>query len=120
MRLIIDLGIKVAKTKRPKNIYFCSSYDLQELKDVLLKCHQSDTIVLASSKSFETAEILKNLDYVKSWFGKQSDTNFSDHLYGISANVKAMLPRGASSKGWPWGTCCCDAILCVGGVWRRF
>ncbi len=78
----------------PINIYFCSSYDLLELRDVLLKCRQSETIVFASSKSFETSEILKNLDYIKSWFSEQTDVNLNDHLYGISANAKAMTSCG--------------------------
>tara|TARA_A100000164_G_scaffold373082_1_gene403520 strand:- start:1592 stop:3073 length:1482 start_codon:yes stop_codon:yes gene_type:complete len=76
------------------NIYFCSSYDLLELGDVLRNCNQSETIIFASSKSFETSEILKNLDYVKSWYGKNSDVGFYDHLYGISANALAMTAYG--------------------------
>ena len=78
----------------PKNIYFCSSYDLQELQETLQKCQQNETIVFVSSKSFETSEILKNLEYVKSWFKKQTDVNFEERLYGISANAEAMTSYG--------------------------
>ena len=78
----------------PKNIHFCSSYDLEELKGVLLKCRQIETIVFASSKSFETSEIIKNLNYVKSWFNDKPDINLEDHLYGISANTQAMTANG--------------------------
>ena len=46
----------------PFNIYFCSSYDLLELQDALRSCNQEETLVFAVSKSFETSEILKNLD----------------------------------------------------------
>ena len=43
----------------------------------------------------ETAKIiLKNLDHVKSWYGKNSDVGFYDHLYGISANALAMTAYG--------------------------
>ena len=76
------------------NVFFCSSYDLLELSDVLRNCTQSETIIFASSKSFETSEILKNLEYVKSWYGKNPDVNFFDHLYGISANASAMTAYG--------------------------
>tara|TARA_B100000963_G_scaffold75282_1_gene63425 strand:- start:2593 stop:4077 length:1485 start_codon:yes stop_codon:yes gene_type:complete len=76
------------------NIYFCSSYDLHEIKDALRKCQQSETIVFVSSKSFETSEILKNLEYVKTWFGYKAQINVEDHLYGISANATAMSEFG--------------------------
>ncbi len=76
------------------NIHFCSSYELEEIKYALRKCRQSETIVFVSSKSFETSEILKNLEYVKSWYGEEPQINFEDHLYGISANASAMTDLG--------------------------
>ena len=76
------------------NIYFCSSYDLEELKAALRKCIQSETIVFVSSKSFGTSEILKNLEYVKDWFRDRPGVNLEDHLYGISANASAMTHFG--------------------------
>ncbi len=78
----------------PVNIYFCSSYDLLELKDVLRNCNQSETIIFASSKSFETLEILKNLNYAKSWLVEDPEINFEDHLFGISSNASAMNNYG--------------------------
>ena len=80
------------------NIYFCSSYDLEEIKVILRKCQQSDTIVFASSKSFETSEILKNLEHVKTWFSDKPEINFEDHLYGISANACAMTNFGIKEE----------------------
>ena len=76
------------------NIYFCSSYDLMELKDALSLCNQEETLVFAVSKSFETSEILKNLDYVKTWFSETSAIDFRDYLYGISSNLSAMRDYG--------------------------
>ena len=76
------------------NIYFCSSYDLLELKDALSLCNQEETLVFAVSKSFETSEILKNLDYVKTWFSETSALDFRDYLYGISSNLSAMKDYG--------------------------
>ena len=76
------------------NIYFCSSFDLEEIKYALRECQQIDTIVFACSKSFKTFEIMKNLEYVKSWFSKKPEINFEDHLYGISSNASAMTDFG--------------------------
>ena len=78
----------------PIKIHFCSSYDLQELKDTLRYCQQKETIVFASSKSFETSEIIKNLNFVKSWFAQKPDLILENHLYGISANSSAMTSNG--------------------------
>ncbi len=76
------------------SLFFCSSFDLEEIKDALKKCQQSETIVFVSSKSFETLEILKNLKYVKSWFSKQPEINIEEHLYGVSSNASAMSDFG--------------------------
>ncbi len=78
----------------PINIYFCSSYDLLELSDVLRNCNQSETIIFASSKSFETSEIFKNLDHVRSWFGEKPDIDFYEHLFAVSSNVSSMNSYG--------------------------
>jgi glucose-6-phosphate isomerase len=75
-------------------VYFCSSYDLLELSDALRSCTQEDTIVFAVSKSFETIEILKNLDYIKSWFSDTPHVDFRDRLYGVSSNMSAMTDYG--------------------------
>ncbi len=93
-RLGPELLSEFQSLEGPVNIYFCSSYDLLELGDVLKKCNQSETIIFASSKSFETFEIIKNLDYVKSWYEQNSDVDFHDHLFGISSNVQAMTAYG--------------------------
>ena len=78
----------------PINTFFCSSFDLLELSDVLRDCNQSETIIIVSSKSFETSEILKNLDHVKSWLSQNPDIECNDHLYGISANTSSMTAHG--------------------------
>ncbi len=82
----------------PVNIYFCSSYDLLELRDVLRNCNQNETVIFASSKSFQTSEILKNLDYVKSWYEEKPDIDFYEHLYAISANVSSMSAYGINKS----------------------
>ncbi len=78
----------------PIKVHFCSSYDLQELKDTLRHCRQEETLVVASSKSFETSEVIKNLNFVKSWFAQNPDLIMENHLYGISANSSSMTSHG--------------------------
>ena len=89
-RLGPELLSEFLSSDGPVNIFYCSSYDLLELNNVLRNCKQHETLVFASSKSFETSEILKNLNHLKSWFEENPDIDFQDHLYGISANAKAM------------------------------
>ena len=78
----------------PIKVYFCSSYDLLELEDVLNNCKQSETLLFVSSKSFETSEVIKNLERAKSWFKKDQSINLQDHIYGISSNQSAMFVHG--------------------------
>ena len=72
------------------NVFFCSSYDLLELKDALARCDQSETIFLASSKSFATPEILKNLELIKEWFQSTDRIDYKDLLFGVSSDSEAM------------------------------
>ena len=80
------------------NIFFCSSYDLLELKDTLVECDQTETIVLASSKSFTTSEILKNLEFVKEWFQGVIGNNYKDQMFGVSSDAKAMDAFGIKKE----------------------
>ena len=64
-----------------KKVYFCSSLDLIELKEALSLCKQEDTVVLVSSKSFKTSEILKNFDYVRLWFDENPEIKFSQQVF---------------------------------------
>ena len=93
-RLGAELLQEFQSNLNPLNIYFCSSYDLLELKDALKDCKQDETLVFAVSKSFETSEVLKNLEYIKSWFSETANLDFRDHFYGISSNSSAMTDYG--------------------------
>ena len=84
--------------KESLNIFFCSSYDLLELKDALERCDQSETIFLASSKSFATSEILKNINFVKEWFKNRDGIDFFDQLFGVSSDAEAMDAFGIKKE----------------------
>tara|TARA_Y100000768_G_scaffold2205_2_gene1648 strand:+ start:11012 stop:12502 length:1491 start_codon:yes stop_codon:yes gene_type:complete len=79
-------------------VYYCSSLDLLELQDILTHCFQSETAVLVSSKSFETYEILKNLEFIKSWFEKKPDVDYKRHLFAISSNISLMTKAGVPEE----------------------
>ena len=84
--------------KESLNIFFCSSYDLLELKDALERCDQNETIFLVSSKSFTTSEILKNLDFVKEWFNDRDGIDYFDQLFGVSSDAEAMNDLGIKKE----------------------
>ncbi len=79
-------------------VHFCSSYDLLELKKALSECEYKDTVFFVLSKSFETQEIIKNLNYVKSWFELTSDYDLVDNLYGVSSNSTLMSAHGIKKE----------------------
>ncbi len=93
-RLGAELLHEFQSATNPLNLYFCSSYDLLELNDSLRLCIQEETIVLVVSKSFETLEVLKNLDHVKSWYLNTAHLDYRDYVYGISSNTNAMKDYG--------------------------
>lgn len=89
-RLGPELIYEFQSNNEPINVHFCSSFDLLELKDVLRHCKQTETYIFVSSKSFKTPEILKNLDFVKSWFSEVPNIKFQDHFYGVSSSPEEM------------------------------
>ncbi len=95
-RLGPELLCEFQSSLKEKKVYFCSSLDLIELKEALNLCKQEDTIVFVSSKSFQTSEILKNLDYVRSWFDELPEKKFTQQVYGISSDAKEMSRQGIS------------------------
>lgn len=97
-RLGPELLCEFQSNKGPFNVFFCSSYDLLELKAVLELCKQEETIVIASSKSFTTSEVLKNLRFVKDWYKENQNLNLIDYLYGISADPIAMDAFGIKKE----------------------
>ena len=110
-RLGPELLTEFQSLNDPFNVYFCSSYDLLELRDALRNCNQSETIIFTSSKSFETPEILKNLDYAKSWLSLSPEISYEDHLFGISSNGSAMTNYGIKE---------CNQYLILDSLGGRF
>lgn len=80
------------------NLHFCSSYDLLELKSAIQKCQPDKTLVIISSKSFRTEEIIQNMNYIKLWLKDSLGENFDCNLYGISSNSLAMTEFGIKQE----------------------
>lgn len=80
------------------NVFFCSSYDLVELKNAICRCNQHETLVLVASKSFGTSEVLKNLSLITDWFEETDKVNLTDHLYAVSADTNAMESFGVKKE----------------------
>ena len=89
-----ELLVEFVNKNEPLSIFFCSSYDLLELKNTLQKCYQMETIVVVSSKSFSTYETIKNLNMIKAWFDEKPEINPEDHIYGVSSDKERMKAFG--------------------------
>lgn len=93
-RLGPELLYEFQNKSGPIDIHFCSSYDLLEQKQALADCKQKETIAIISSKSFETREIMKNFEYLKSWYQQKPGIDLKSHLYAISSDKTAMTQHG--------------------------
>lgn len=88
----------ISEDSQTMKLYFCSSYDLIELKDALNKCKTKETILLISSKSFNTMEIIKNANFAKAWLRDSIGEQYVDHIYGISCNQDSMTKFGIKDE----------------------
>ena len=75
-------------------VYYCSSYDLIELKEVLSVCNPARTIIVISSKSFSTPEVIENANKAKNWLENLVGESCWDQIFGISSNKKGMTEFG--------------------------
>ena len=60
------------------NIHFIGNIDAHQLVDVLSKCHVDTTLVIGVSKTFSTAETLKNLKTISNWFERNGKSDVFD------------------------------------------
>jgi glucose-6-phosphate isomerase len=75
-------------------VYYCSSYDFIELEEVMSKLNPSRTIVVISSKSFKTPEVLQNANKAKDWLKNSLGELCWDQILGISSNKEEMQEFG--------------------------
>ena len=111
-------------------VYFCSSFDLYELEDILALCDAKKTLIIITSKSFETKEVLKNAFRAKEWLKSGNNDNYKNNLLGVSANLKGMTNFGIKESNQfqildsiggrysIWSSVSLPAILNIG--WEQF
>ena len=76
------------------NIYYSSSYDLIELKNILSLCDPKSTLIFTLSKSFKTPEVIDNSLYAREWMEKELGSKARNNIYGVSSNSKEMTFHG--------------------------
>ena len=75
-------------------VYYCSSYDFIELENVISTRNPARTLVVISSKSFKTPEVIENANKAKDWLESVVGNHCWDQIIGISSNKEAMTEFG--------------------------
>ena len=78
------------------DLYFVSNVDLTNISEILSSCDPMSTLVIISSKSFDTLEILENAKIVQKWLldsGVQCDKS----MVAVTAFPKKAISWGISS-----------------------
>jgi glucose-6-phosphate isomerase len=75
-------------------VYYCSSYDFIELENVMSARNPARTLVVISSKSFNTPEVIENANKAKDWLESLVGDHCWDQIIGISSNKEAMTEFG--------------------------
>jgi len=69
------------------NVHFIGNIDAHQLVAVLAKCQVESTLVIGVSKTFSTAETLKNLRSIEQWFQQNGQDDVLNSYYAVTANV---------------------------------
>jgi glucose-6-phosphate isomerase len=75
-------------------VYYCSSYDFIELEKVMSTRNPARTLVVISSKSFNTPEVIENANKAKDWLKSLVGEKCWDQIIGISSNKDGMTDFG--------------------------
>ena len=75
-------------------IFYCSSFDLIELNKIISISDPSKTLVVISSKSFTTPEVIENANAVKEWLKVSEGDGWRNNLFGVSSNKEGMNKFG--------------------------
>jgi glucose-6-phosphate isomerase len=89
------------------NCHFVSNIDELEISQVLKDLNPESTLFVVTSKTFTTAETLKNANYAKSWLVKsQGQDAVKNHFVAISTSTKACQDFCVDSNRifpfWDW------------------
>jgi len=88
-------ALKSLQTKA--DIHFVGNIDAHELLSVLSQCDPLATLVVGVSKTFTTAETLKNLDSILAWLLESGIKSPKENLVAVTANPANALEYGVPS-----------------------
>lgn len=107
-----DLGPKLVSNslKQYQNHltpYFISNIDGDHLYEILSKINPEETLFIIASKSFTTAETIRNAKSVKEWFlNKMPVEAIRNHFVAVSANIDKVEDFGIVKENifpmWDW------------------
>ena len=80
------------------DIYFVGNIDAHELLAVLSQCDPAATLVVGVSKTFTTAETLKNLDSVADWLRQAGVERPKTNLIAVTANPAKAVEYGITDS----------------------
>ncbi len=93
-----DLGprlvVQALRGSGPR-LHFVANMDGHELAETLAGLKPSSTLFIVASKSFGTAETLRNAQSARAWFEAQGGTDVARHFIAVSANAAAAAAFGA-------------------------
>ena len=76
-------------------LHFVANMDGHELAAVLAPLHAARTLFIVASKTFGTAETLRNAQSAREWFVAQGGRDVARHFVAVSANPAAAAAFGA-------------------------
>ena len=77
------------------DLYFVSSVDLTHISEILSSCDPISTLVIISSKSFNTVEVLENAKIVQKWL-LDSGVQYEKSMVAVTTFPKKAISWGIS------------------------
>ncbi|MDA7602088.1 hypothetical protein N8791_06060 [Gammaproteobacteria bacterium] len=111
-------------------VYYCSSNDFIELENVMSARNPARTLVVISSKSFNTPEVIGNANKARDWLKGLVGEHCWDQIFGISSNKEAMTEFGIKDTNQfelldsvggrysIWSSMCLPGIVDIG--WKGY
>ena len=108
------------------NIHFVGNIDAHELLSVLSQCDPKATMVVGVSKTFTTAETLKNLDSINAWLTDSGVASSLQNFIAVTANPEQAVGYGIDESnivGFPdwvggrysvWSSVTLSVVLVIG------
>lgn len=89
------------------NCHFVSNIDELEISSVLNKLNPDTTLIVVTSKTFTTAETMKNAEFAKRWLSNAlGEKSIKNHVVAISTNTSACKNFGIDEAKifpfWDW------------------